>query len=191
MCRIIFHYFCFYYVEMRRKLWPKALAKEAAFGQMSKKFQVYFIHIHFFKKPNKKTYNRAKELYCGATIFVFWFIIVYLPKKKKWKLKYGPRLPALLHKHQCQSKNRRVRNWGRFNVRETKCEEREIFLPTIASKLREMKCETAFNLRKKFYWSGKRYLFTVMGNVVQFSPSIGNSVFNLFFEIFSQCIQEA
>ena len=36
----------------------------------------------------KKIYNRAKELYCDATIFVFWFFIVYLPKKKmeteKW-----------------------------------------------------------------------------------------------------------
>ena len=39
-------------------------------------------------------YNRAKELYCDSTIFVFWFFIVYLPKKK-WKLKNGPRLPTL------------------------------------------------------------------------------------------------
>ena len=72
---------------MRRKLWPKALTEEGAFGQMSKSFQVYFIHINFFKKPNKKIYNRAKELYCNATIFVFWFFIVYLPKKmetEKW-----------------------------------------------------------------------------------------------------------
>ena len=45
---------------MRRKLWPKAPAKEGALGQMSKKFQVYFIHINFFKKPEKKIYNRAK-----------------------------------------------------------------------------------------------------------------------------------
>ena len=29
----------------------------------------YFIHINFFKKPNKKIYNRAKELYCDTTIF--------------------------------------------------------------------------------------------------------------------------
>ena len=78
---------------MRRNLWPKAPAEEGAFpyekkvlvsigfntyqyffhtglGQMSKKFQVYFIHINFFKKP-KKIENRAKELYCDATIFVF------------------------------------------------------------------------------------------------------------------------
>ena len=45
------------------------------------------MHINFF-------YNRAKELYCDATIFVFWFFIVYL-LKKKWKLKNGPRLPTL------------------------------------------------------------------------------------------------
>ena len=60
---------------MRRKLWPKVPAKEGALGQMSNKFQVYFIHINFFKKPNKKT------------IFIFWFFIVYLPKKmetEKW-----------------------------------------------------------------------------------------------------------
>ena len=66
---------------MRRKLWPKAPAKEVALGQMSKNFQVYFIHINFFKKPNKKNYNRAKELYCDANIFVFRFFTVYLPKK--------------------------------------------------------------------------------------------------------------
>ena len=35
-----------------------------------------------------------KELYCDAVIFVFWFFIVYLPKKK-WKLKNGPRLLTL------------------------------------------------------------------------------------------------
>ena len=56
---------------MRRKLCPKAPAKEGALGQMSKNFQVYFIHINFFHKPNKKIYDRAKELYCEATIFVF------------------------------------------------------------------------------------------------------------------------
>ena len=63
MCRIIFHFFHFYYAEMREKLWPKAPVKEGALGQMSKNVQVYFIHINFFKKPNKKIYNKAKELY--------------------------------------------------------------------------------------------------------------------------------
>ena len=61
---------------MRRKLWPKAPANEGALGQMSKNVQVYFIHMNFFKKPNKKIYNRAKELYCNATIFVFRLFIV-------------------------------------------------------------------------------------------------------------------
>ena len=66
---------------MRRKLWPKAPATKGTLGQIWKNFQVYFIHIDFFKKPNKKIYNRAKELYYDAAIFVFWFFIVYLPKK--------------------------------------------------------------------------------------------------------------
>ena len=93
MCRKIFHFFRFNYAEMRRKLWPKASAKEDALGQMSKNFQVYFIHIHFFKKLNKKIYNRAKELYCDATIFVFWFFIVYLPKKNgNWQMAQGCQL---------------------------------------------------------------------------------------------------
>ena len=81
LCRIIFHFFRFDYAEMRRKLWPKAPAKVGALSQMSNNFQVYFIHINFFKKPNKKMYNRAKDLYCDATTFVFWLFIVYLPKK--------------------------------------------------------------------------------------------------------------
>ena len=39
---------------MRKKLWPQAPAKEGALGQMSKNFQVSFIYIKFFKKPNKQ-----------------------------------------------------------------------------------------------------------------------------------------
>ena len=39
---------------MRRKLWPKAPAKEGALGQMEKNFQVYFVNMNFFKKPNKR-----------------------------------------------------------------------------------------------------------------------------------------
>ena len=65
------HFFHFYYAEMRRKLWPKAPVNEGALGQISKNFQVYFINIHFLRNPMKKIYNRAKELYCDATIFVF------------------------------------------------------------------------------------------------------------------------
>ena len=30
-------------------------------------------------------YNRAKELDCDVTIFVFWFFIIYLPKKMETK----------------------------------------------------------------------------------------------------------
>ena len=39
---------------MNRKLWPEAPVKKGALGQMSKNFQVYFIRIIFFKKPDKK-----------------------------------------------------------------------------------------------------------------------------------------
>ena len=44
-------------------------AKGGALGQMSKNFQVYYIHINFFKRPNKKIYNKAKDVYCDPTIF--------------------------------------------------------------------------------------------------------------------------
>ena len=67
----MFHFSRFYNAEMHRKLWPKAPAREGALGQMSRNFYVYFIHMNFFKKPNKKIYNRAKEFYYDATIFVF------------------------------------------------------------------------------------------------------------------------
>ena len=33
-------------------------------------------------------------------------------------------------------------------------------------------------------WSGKKYFFTVMKNVVQFLRNIGSFVFNLFFNFF-------
>ena len=83
---------------MLRKLWPKAPAKEGALGQMSKNFQVYFIHINFFKKQIKKIYNTAKELYCKATIFVFRFFTC--PKKmetEKWpQATYSPILGVFL-----------------------------------------------------------------------------------------------
>ena len=83
---------------MRRKLWPKAPAKEGTLSQMSKNFQVYVIHINFFKKPNKKIDNRAKELYWDTTIFVFWFVIVYLQKKNgNWKMAQGCRLSPTLY----------------------------------------------------------------------------------------------
>ena len=69
---------------MRKKLWPKAPTKEGALGQMSKYFQVHFLHINFFKKPNKKIYNRAKKLYCNL---FFDSLLSTSPKKmetEKW-----------------------------------------------------------------------------------------------------------
>ena len=39
---------------------------------------------------------------------------------------------------------------------------------SIASKFCEMKCESVFELRKQFDWSGEKYLFTVTENVGQF-----------------------
>ena len=62
---------------MRRKLWPKAPAKEYV-----KKFSSFSI-FNF----QKKIYNRAKELYCNATIFVFDSLLSTYPKKmetEKW-----------------------------------------------------------------------------------------------------------
>ena len=95
MCRIIFHFFRFYYSEMRRKLWPKASAKESAFGQMSNEFQVYFIHINFLKEPNKSLQSSQRVvLQCCNICFS---IIYYLLAQKKWKLRNGPRLPTLLY----------------------------------------------------------------------------------------------
>ena len=53
------------------KKFYKELSKEGALGQISKNFQVYFIHINFLRNQTKKIYNRAKELYYDATIFIF------------------------------------------------------------------------------------------------------------------------
>ena len=94
MCRIIFNFFHFYYAEIHKKLWPKAPSLSGALGQMSKNVQVYFIHKHFFKEPNKKIYNRVKEFYCPATIFFFFDCLLSTCRKKR-KLQNGPRLPTL------------------------------------------------------------------------------------------------
>ena len=78
-------------------MWLKAPAKESVLGQMSKNFQVYFVNINFFKKLNKKIYNRAKDLYCNATIFVFRFFIVYLLNKNgNWKMAQDCRFLPIL-----------------------------------------------------------------------------------------------
>ena len=45
-------------------------------------------------------YNRAKELYCDTTIFVFWFFIVYLPKTmeaEKWPEAADSPLLTVIH----------------------------------------------------------------------------------------------
>ena len=78
-------------------------------GQISKIFQVYFIHINSFKKPSRKIYNTAKEFYCNATIFVFWFFIVDLPKKHgNWKMAQGCRLSPTIFAY---IKNRMICAW--------------------------------------------------------------------------------
>ena len=41
MCRIIFHFFHFYYAEMHKKLWPQASAKDGARCLKSFKFTSY------------------------------------------------------------------------------------------------------------------------------------------------------
>ena len=48
---------------------------------------LYTYNNNFFKKPNKKMYNRAEELYCDATIFVFDSLLSPCAKKmetEKW-----------------------------------------------------------------------------------------------------------
>ena len=68
---------------MRIKLWPKA-------GDLSHNFQLYFIHINFFKKPNKKICNRAKEI---LRCYYICFLIFYcLLAQKKCQLKNGQTL---------------------------------------------------------------------------------------------------
>ena len=56
---------------MRRKLWPKASAKEGPLGQMSKKFQVYFRQINFFKKTNKKKFTIKPKSYAAMLLYLF------------------------------------------------------------------------------------------------------------------------
>ena len=98
MCQIIFHFFRFCYAEMRRKLWSKAPANEGALGQMAKNFK-FTLHIWIFLRNQIKFfYNRAKTLYCDATILVFWFFIVYSPKKNgNWILAQGCRLSPMVN----------------------------------------------------------------------------------------------
>ena len=84
---MIFHFFRFYYAEMRRKLWPKAPAKETALSQMSNKFQVYFIHMNFFKKPNKISLKQSRRVILRRYYIYFFILYCLLVKKietEKW-----------------------------------------------------------------------------------------------------------
>ena len=77
-------------------------------GPDVRKFSRLLYTYIFFKAPNKKFLNRAKELYCDTTIFVFWFSIVYLPKKNgNWKMAQGCwRSPNsfFVNEHTCKKK---------------------------------------------------------------------------------------
>ena len=61
-------------------------------GPNVEKFQIHFTHTYSFKKPNKKNYNRAKELqYTVMLLYLFYDSLLATCPKKKWKLKNGPR----------------------------------------------------------------------------------------------------
>ena len=85
---------------MRLKLWPKALAEEGALGQMSKNFQLYFIHINFFKKPNKKKFTIEPKSYTAMLLYLFFDSLLSTCLKKmemeKWaKAAESPLLHSL------------------------------------------------------------------------------------------------
>ena len=89
LCRIVFHFFRFFYAEMRRKLWPNAPAKEGALGQMSNNFQFFFIHTNFFKKPNKKKITIEPKSCTAMLLYSFVDSLLSTCQKKmkteKWK----------------------------------------------------------------------------------------------------------
>ena len=66
---------------MRRKLWPMSPAKEGTLSQMSKYFQVYFIHINFLRKPTKKSTIEPKS-YTAMLLYSFFdSLLSTCPKK--------------------------------------------------------------------------------------------------------------
>ena len=73
---------------MRRKFWPKAPAKEGALGLMSKNCHLYFKHIHFFKKPNKKKLQWSQRVILRCYYICFLILYCLLAQKKmeieKW-----------------------------------------------------------------------------------------------------------
>ena len=64
---------------------------------MSKNFQVYFIHINFFKKPNKKFTIESKSYTVMLLYFFFNSLLSTCPKKNgKWKMAQRCRLSPIL-----------------------------------------------------------------------------------------------
>ena len=86
---------------MRRKLWPKASTKEGALGQMTKNFEVYFMHINFLRNQTKKI-TREPTMQCYYTCFLILYCVL---AQKKWKLKSGPRLPIFPYSLTCFVQN--------------------------------------------------------------------------------------
>ena len=68
---------------MHRKLRPKAPAKEGALGQMSKNFQVFFVYISLFKKPNKKKFTIESKSQSTMLLYLF-FGSLMSTCPKKW-----------------------------------------------------------------------------------------------------------
>ena len=83
---------------MRRKLWPKAPAKEGALVQMATKFQVYFVHILFLRNPTKKFTIEPKS-YTAMLLYSFFdSLLSSCPKKmetKKWPKAADSPLPTI------------------------------------------------------------------------------------------------
>ena len=63
---------------MRRK--PTHPPKRVPVARCQKVFKFTLYTQFFFKNQIKKSYNRAKELYCDATIFVFYSLL----STEKW-----------------------------------------------------------------------------------------------------------
>ena len=124
MCRIIFHFFRFYYAEMHRKLWLKAPTKASVLGQMSTNLRVYFIHINFFKKPNKKITIEPKS-YTAMLLHIYLIFDSSLStcRKKmeteKWPKAADSPLPVengicvTTNTHSISTNKLIVRKWGK------------------------------------------------------------------------------
>ena len=72
----------------------QALDKDSALGQVSKNFQVYLIHMSFFRKQ-KKIILAPKSSYILRCYYTRFSILHCLLAQKKWKLKNNSRLPTL------------------------------------------------------------------------------------------------